>query len=219
MHGGKGAEAALLIAAAIALFGGILLNSLNLCSELLTDLFGRKFPDFSNAESILPLGNYKNMLFYFIAGGFVMNKKDKIEAFFAEKDFRRIYPAAAFFIGTLGLMLIKKYYAGTFEWAGVYVKNGYGRLSTVFVAFGIYFGSALYLKKLKMPVVSLLGRSTLGIYYLHYMLLSVISYFEIVPVQYYSLLANVVKTIVVTAVCLCISLLLKKIPILKNLVE
>ena len=65
-------------------------------------------------------------------------------------------------------MLIKKYYAGTFEWAGVYVKNGYGRLSTVFVAFGIYFGAALYLKKLKMPVVSLLGRSTLGIYYLHY---------------------------------------------------
>lgn len=219
MHGGKGAEAALMIAAAIALFGGILLNSLNLCSELLTDLFGRKFPDFSNVESILPLGNYKNMLFYFIAGGFVMNKKDKIEAFFAEKDFRRIYPAAAFFIGTLGLMLIKKYYAGTFEWAGVYVKNGYGRLSTVFVAFGIYFGSALYLKKFKMPVVSLLGRSTLGIYYLHYMLLSVISYFEIVPVQYYSLLANVAKTIVVTAVCLCISLLLKKIPVLKNLVE
>lgn len=148
-----------------------------------------------------------------------MNKKEKIKAFFAEKGFRRIYPAAAFFIGTLGLMLIKKYYAGTFEWAGVYVKNGYGRLSTVFVAFGIYFGSALYLKKLKMPVVSLLGRSTLGIYYLHYMLLSVISYFEIVPVQYYSLLANVAKTIVVTAVCLCISLLLKKIPVLKNLVE
>lgn len=85
MHGGKGAEAALLIAAAIALFGGILLNSLNLCSELLTDLFGRKFPDFSNAESILPLGNYKNMLFYFIAGGFVMNKKDKIEAFLPKK--------------------------------------------------------------------------------------------------------------------------------------
>lgn len=37
MHGGKGAEAALLIAAAIALFGGILLNSLNFarnCSRI-----------------------------------------------------------------------------------------------------------------------------------------------------------------------------------------
>ena len=85
MHGGKGAEAALLIAAAIALFGGILLNSLNFCSELLTDLFGRKFPDFSNAESILPLGNYKNMLFYFIAGGFVMNKKIKSKLFLPKK--------------------------------------------------------------------------------------------------------------------------------------
>lgn len=85
MHGGKSAKAALLLAGAFALFGGILLNSLNLCSELLTDLFGRKFPDFSNAESVLPLGNYKNMLFYFIAGGFVMNKKDKIESFFSER--------------------------------------------------------------------------------------------------------------------------------------
>ncbi len=219
MHGGKSAKAALLLAGAFALFGGILLNSLNLCSELLTDLFGRKFPDFSNAESVLPLGNYKNMLFYFIAGGFVMNKKDKIESFFSEKGFRRIYPAALFVIGTLGLLLIKKHYDGTFEWAGIYVKNGYGRLSTALVAFGIYFGAALYLKKFKMPVVSLLGRSTLGIYYLHYVLLSAVSYFEIVPEQYYSLLTNTVKTAAVTAICLCVSLVLKKIPVLKNLVQ
>ena len=65
-----------------------------------------------------------------------------------------------------------------------------------------------------------IGQHTMGIYYLHYIILTVCAvylypYFE----NKYSLALNLAKMAVITAVCVIITLLLKRIPVLRKLVQ
>ena len=69
------------------------------------------------------------MLFYFLFGGFLYKynlyekcKKNKIISCIS---------IVLIIIGIIGLMLVKKYYANTFEWQGIYLKDGYKWFSTV----------------------------------------------------------------------------------------
>ncbi len=64
-----------------------------------------------------------------------------------------------------------------------------------------------------------IGRYTMGIYYLHYILLAACSiYFYPMIHKYYSFMANGIKTVLVTLVCVVVTMLLKKIPWVRNLV-
>ena len=63
-----------------------------------------------------------------------------------------------------------------------------------------------------------IGRHTMGIYYMHYILLAVCSAFIYPMIRtHYSFAMNVIKTVIVTAFCVMIIMLLKKIPWVKNL--
>ena len=131
------------------------------------------------------------------------------------------FPILTIIIGTLGLVFVKHYETGTFTWNNTYLTNGYSRLMTAVLSLGLYLLiQNLPVKKVGRFLAKWFGTNTMGIYYLHMPLLVFFQvnlgpYFE----EYYSFGANILKTFVALLICTGITLVLKRIPGLKVLVE
>lgn len=64
------------------------------------------------------------------------------------------------------------------------------------------------------------GQCTMGVYYIHYILLILcVKYiYPYINIENYSLAANLIKTVVMTAVCMVITCIVRRIPLLKKMV-
>lgn len=206
--------------AGILFAGTFLVSAGNFIFKLISDVTGLNQLSISVA-AVFPFGRYANALFFFIAGGFLLAYREKIKEFMKTRHLHIWLPAALTAAGTFGLVFVKYCDTGTFTWDNTYITNGYSRLMTVLLSFGIY------LLILNLPVTRAgkflakwFGTNTMGIYYLHMPLLVLFqvkfsSYFT----DYYSVGLNILKTLVTLLICTGITLILKKIPVLRRLAE
>ena len=204
----------------VAFAGGILIPSCSWALKFMCRLLGTGSADFDGLKRIMPFSSYANMLFYFIAGAFIYEYRrqisDRIRTF-------RMWLLPAVILGTGGLMTVKYFDSGTFRWNNTFLNAGYSHILTGVVAAGLLLFFMEYEKqmtKINHLLGKYIGQHTMGIYYLHYIILTVCAvylypYFE----NKYSLALNLAKMAVITAVCVIITLLLKRIPVLRKLVQ
>ena len=191
---------------------GIFRNSMNLLG-VDTEPFLSKIAVFDEST---------NMLFYFIFGVVLLHYRQEINAFFQGNIFRKSLPLILITIGGVGVLLIKYADTGSFRWNGVYLTDGYNRISTMFMAIGLYLSFSLEMISGKCSkLLAKIGSHTMGIFYLHYPVMIVLKIIIAKLVtniyEYYSFQLNVLQTIVVVIICCGITFVAKRIPLVKHL--
>ena len=173
-----------------------------------------------NITKILPFGSYPNMMFCFVICGFLFEYRDHIEVWIQKRAYRRYYPVIMMVLGIAGLLLIKFFDTHSFMWEGIYLTNGYNRFSTCILAVGLYLTiQNQESNRLSSLLAKYVGTETMGIYYLHFPISALLlRWFDSVLRAYYSFGLNLVKTIVVLIMCVLLSRIMKKVPLVKELV-
>ncbi len=199
---------------------GPLLHGANFLLEIFSSVTGRNLLSLSSFNVILPFANSDNVIFYFLLGALLFNYKESIMNYFRNKARRVWIPITCIGAGVMGLMLIKYWQAGSFRWEGIYLDDGYSWISTILIAIGLYLLIQNYLGRIRMRWLECIGKNTMGIYYLHYILLAFLSttVFWAGLAVYGSLLLNLIKAVVITVICLFVTIGLKHIPLIKRLV-
>lgn len=200
--------------------GSIGITVINFGFQVLSDLTGKGLMNVSALSKIIPIGSYPNMIFYFLIGAFLFLYHEKLQEWFKQKTGRVVIPILLILVGIVGLLLVKFEAVGTFRWDGIYFENGYNRFSTLILAVGMYFLSLCidHLKYLN-KILGYIGKETMGIFYLHFPVLALYwTYWNEQMTSYYSLVLNLVKTVIVVIICIAITKILKKIPIVRQLV-
>lgn len=203
----------------LSMMGSAALPSVGWGMNLIGDFLQIGRIDINSFVMLMPFVYYGNLLFYFLTGAFVFEYRDWVKRKLGK------YKAALFpfmCIGTGGLMLVKYVDSGLISWGGVYLSEGYSHVLTGLISIAFFLLFMAYEDEwhtLNHFLARHIGRYTMGIYYLHYILLAACSiYFYPMIHKYYSFTANSVKTIFVTLVCVVMTVLLKKIPWVRNLV-
>lgn len=178
--------------------------------------FGRNVLQISIGE-IIPYSKYGNMMFFFLLGAFLFEYRGSITTYLKK---RKWIPPILSIAGIVMFMLVKYIENGTWRWANTYIDNGYCRIAVVVLAVGFYFIALLVPEnKLTHWMAVYVGRNTQGIYYMHYIMLAMITlHFSDIYAPYVSFGFNVIRTLVITLICMLISMGLKKIPIVRHIV-
>lgn len=186
---------------------GILVPSIN----IFLSYFGSfNIMDFN---SFMPYVNYSYMIFYFCLGAFIFEYKtilnDKVN---------NIMPFGILLFGLLMLILEKYIETGCFRWNNIYISYGYNRISTVIMSVGLFmiFQYCFY-KSRKNIFGTYIGQATMGIYFIHYILLEVLEKIVYPHITEFSFLNNLVKTIVVIIISSFITFIIRKIPIVRKI--
>lgn len=182
---------------------------------------GRHFEG-ANIEAAAPFMTYGNMFFYFIAGAFFLEEREMIRDFLGRKRWRKFVPAVLLLAGTFGLMILKFLKTGTFCWEQLHVSNSYYRISTVFLAAGIYLFVMLsdsHRNPAGRFIGTFLGKTTMGIYVLHGILVPCVQiYFSKYFQGNESLVLHLAVTVFTVIICAAVTKILRKIPVLRALV-
>lgn len=203
----------------LSFIGGIGVNFVNFFVDILRRITPVHFPTVDRINMVLPLGDYKNFVFYFILGGFLFKYRNEISASFKSNKFLMVLPSLMAIAGTAGLTLIKFAQTGSFRWNGVYLQDGYGFFSTMVLAVGVYLLVQVNLSSPRKCFTDFIGKNTMGIYYIHYVLLGVCVPLLELNTDNYSVLLNIAKTVIAVLISLAITCVIKKIPVAKNLVN
>ena len=211
---GTAGRKALMFLAGVAVVSGTVCPS---ADWLLTLCFGNSF-SVAKFTRFLPLTNYAHLVFFFLAGAFLYEYREKItERLGKWKNLAYVLLPAGIFL----LMVVKYTQAGTFRWDNTYLKSGYTRVSTVILAVSLWFifeKNASRLPRIQRFLANVLGRNTLGIYYIHFLTLFVLreTVYPMIPWRGFGM--NCAKTVAVTALSVILTILMKKIPVVKKLV-
>lgn len=205
----------------ILFFSGIIINEVDLLNERISLSLNMTKLDLNSMQQIIPFGNNKIMLFYFMLGGFLYKEEARIQEMLSKYRKICLIPIVMFVLGIIGLLLIKKQQTGSFLWLNIYLENGYGWCFTAFLAVGLYGMILFFSKKRKRSLMAYLGKNTMGIYYLHFPLLGYLSQTNLwnYLIEYRSFGLNMAKTIIITGVCVLVTFVLKRVWGLKILVK
>lgn len=220
-HDGKKGRKLLFYIMCLMFAGSIMITGGNFVLHLLSRYIkGAAHLTVDGAKQMMPFTNSANMLFYFILGGFLFEYREKITQLLEKWHGRTWIPVLLIVTGTAGLIMIKYTYTGSFVWGNAYLKDGYLRFATVVLSLGVYLFFMAKERRGAKVLFAGIGKYTMGIYYLHYLILIFVSKF-VFPylTPYVSFGLNLVKTIVITLLCVLISWIMRKIPLLKQLVE
>lgn len=215
--GGKKGKVIMIWIAILCFTSSILITSVNLILEVLCKMVQCDIIDIVEVSKIIPFTSYSNMVFYFIMGAFILEKRFEISVWI--KNRKGWVPSLLVIVGLCGLLLVKRYLTGSFFWLGIYLDDGYNRLFTMIFAIGGY----LLLQNMKdfrvnRVIAKYVGRETLGIYYLHMLIMEILwKYYGAKVGVHYSLGVNLLKTGIVIVVCVLISRFMKKIPVMKKM--
>ena len=192
---------------------GIAVPSFNWISNTLS-----KNPiNFTDIYNIMPFTKYANMLFYFVLGAFLLEYRGKINNRIGH--YRYIFPLLIV-IGTVCLIMIKRIDSGSYAWNGIYIIKGYNRVATALLSLGMYLTFASFNFGKIYRYFSWIGRYTMGIYYIHYILLFVCSVYLYPLIQdHYFFGINSLKTLIITAVCVVLTRGIQRIPYINELVK
>lgn len=204
--------------AGISAVGGIIIPSVNWGLERICIFLRVEKISINGIAALMPFVNHGNLLFYFLAGAFIFEYREWVKEKFGRYKVI-LFPLIC--AGTMGLVLVKYIDSGLLIWGGVYLSEGYSHMMTSVISVGMFL---LFMwhdwewRHVNHFLATYIGRHTMGIYYMHYILLAVCSAFIYPMIQtHYSFAMNVIKTVIVTAFCVMIIMLLKKIPWVKNL--
>jgi len=184
------------------------------------ELIGIKDIAITGLENAFPFnydGNSVNLIFYFLVGAFLYEYKNRI----IDGKFMKYMPYIVFSCATLILMLIKYSSTHSLLWGGVYLTAGYKRLATVFLSISLYIITMRFTQKhikLTSFFANQVGKYTLGVFYVHYIMLAGLHEFIYAYIEpYYSFGMNCLKTIVTLITCLVITRIGRKIPVVSLL--
>lgn len=214
---GKKGKQAILFGIAILFILCFLQTGINFVLQTVSAHTGNELSQISFAV-VNPFGQYGNMLFFFLVGAFLFRYREEIIKFL-RSGARRLLPWIGIAIG-VGIYMTAKYLEyGTWRWEGIYMTDGYARIGVLFMAFGMYLAvMMLPVKGSGKWIASCIGTNTQGIYYMHYLMLAMLElYLGEAYMRYASFGMNVVKTVVTALVCMAISMLIKKIPVVRHL--
>lgn len=185
----------------------------NLIISVISDFLGKPTWDIAPIAQILPFSfRYSNYVTYYLLGALLMDEKDR---------FSQPVAIALPCVGILGLFLIKFIQTGIFTWGDVYLESGYYWISTMLISCG------LFLLTLRIPqtppkiitfIGTQLGSHTLGVFYLHILLIQVLTPTLFAPLSAYNgWILNLLESILICVLALIIGYLFKKIPLLRTL--
>lgn len=186
----------------------------------LNNLFDTQLFNLDSIISIFkPLNNGVTIL-YVMLGAFWLEYRDKIEDKISGKK-RLVYPVCVV-CGVIGLMFIKYRDFGSWAWEGKYEMYQYVHVATLILTIGMYgvFASGLF-RPIEHLLARLFGRNTLGIYYMHYIVLAVFSWSVVYQtcMEHYFVGMNMVKAVLVALLCAGVTMLMKKIPLIRKVVS
>ncbi len=215
----KEGKMVLLFLVCVLFVTGPLMNAANQLLSLWSEATGRSLLSLASLGTILPFKNYNNSLFYFLLGAFFLNGEHEMPEMLNGRKMKILIPTVLVAVGLYGLMLVKFWQTGSYRWENAYLDSGYLKLATVVLSVGLYFLVKNCFEKRTIKWLAFVGKNTMGIYYAHYVLLEYLSSTVFWGRLYHSLMANIIKTAVMAGVCLAITVVMRKIPIAKMLVE
>jgi len=172
--------------------------------------------DLSGLDMVNPFrGMYGAMVVYFVLGGLLHRAHEKILRV-------PMWFCAAMLLGG-SLVLFAQWYLVTIRQESMYdiVFGGYNCLPTLLMATGVFIGMAKLEDRLHLGsgrlggVISLIGRNTLAIYYLHWIMgLTVLSLVEVQG----SFVVNLIKAAAMVLSCALLGEGIRRIPLLRRLV-
>ncbi len=203
---------------AVIIFFSVGINLISLITIIIESVF--KVKDIKNVVlnnfvAINPLTN--NMfLLYFVLGGYIFEKKEKIKT---KKNVIKLAIIGlvswilAFIIG----VIISKCNNAT------YLDNyNYYQIFMVFTIIGLYALCTLYVSKGNIinKIITIIGRNTMGIYFIHNFVIEIINKFFLKPnnIQL-NFGERLLFLVVVFVISLIISILISKIPKLNKIIK
>lgn len=201
---------------------GILFPSVNWLVGQITH--GRELP-LQVWNSILTFGNNNNLLFYFLLGAFLLEYQQHTDRRGCGQIYKWRLPLSGLclLIGLMGLVFIKYRETGLLIWGDTYLSFGYVRLSTALVTIGLYgICESLFSDRENLAskiIGEYIGQNTLGIYYLHYILLAVFSWTTCFPwlQTHYFVGMNLIKAFAVAFVCYVVVGLVSRVPLIRKM--
>lgn len=177
-------------------------------------------------NSILTFGNNNNLLFYFLLGAFLLEYQQHADRRERGQNYKWRLPLSGLclVIGLMGLVIIKYRETGLLIWGDTYLSFGYVRLSTALVTIGLYgICESLFSDRENLAskiIGEYIGQNTLGIYYLHYILLAVFSWTSgwMWLQSHYFLGMNLIKAVVVVCICYVVVGLVSRAPLIRKIV-
>ena len=203
----------------LLLFGGMIIPTLNYWIYYIGKINPFEIPNASKMLQLNPFGNYSHMLFYFLLGGIIFKYRNREIEWFKRKK-KEWISTSAILIGLFGLVVAKYVQTGSLKWMNIYLESGYSHIFTLVLSVGIYF-FVMNLKdsQINYKIGKIIGRNTMGIYYMHIPAIYVIN--QMVSKagwEHNSLLSHTIRTVLVVVICSCLTIFIKKIPVIKRLV-
>jgi len=191
----------------------------NFLLQRLSFFFSRNGLVIDNLAAVFPFtGGNSWCLFFLMLGGYLRVCDEKKNGGWMHHP---LCALALFMAGQLGLMWIKYVLIESWVWTGAYLPMAYQWSSTIALSLGMFLllqkmgdtRAACYLGKY-------IEKNTMGIFYLHIPMLEIISQIRMNLIELpYELWVHVGKTIAVTVFGALLTCLLKKLPVLKALVQ
>ncbi len=204
----------ILVVIFIFTFGNVLLNiAANIVESVLgvNYLTNNRFNFFSTFN--LFRGFFAYSLVYFIVGALLLEKLKN------NMKINIVQFIIVFIIGMITLFLYGVMMSKSNKETYDIIWNGYDTIMTLLVCISIFVLS--YVAKNKLDkisnIVQLIGENTLGIYFIHIMVGSVLKPYYTTLTFSTSILSNLIFGIVIMAISLMITLTLKRIPLIKSL--
>lgn len=217
-HAGRRGKQILFFFLAVIWIGKYCAAALNNTIAVIMNRSGRE-PFTIETGDLFPFGHYGGMLFFVLLGMFLYGERERIDHFLREKKLERWLPAALTVGGICAMWIVKYIENGTWAWMGIYISDGYTRMAVIVLAVGMYLlAKQLPQTRVTGWIARGIGRHTQGVFYMHYLVMTIplLKYRDILQ-PHYSLGLNLLKTVIVTAICLIITMAVKRIPLLRHL--
>ena len=188
-----------------------LVYSGNFLIGLLANRFGVTPFTLASLESALPFtGGCSYILGFFLLGSVLrlLREQGRREPMWGS--------IAALVLGLSGLLYIKHCQTGSWLWAGKFLSGGYRFSSTALMAYGMFSLLMRVRGKAARWLGTIVGRSTMGIFYLHLPLLYLLATF-VYPLLPAALWVGIAKTLLVVTSATALTHFGKKLPILREL--
>jgi len=203
----------------LAFLSGFGVTFANYALTLISSKFGITLFDINILYDALPFRKHSNMLFFFLLGGILFKNDDRIKQKLKSIKFGNILPFALAAVGIGGLLLTKFIAADTFLWKNISIENGYQRISAILLAVGIWLSFSMYSNKISSFLARYVGKYTMGVYYLHYIILYVCMLYIKPRIPEYIFGMNFAQTVLTICLSILITRIMLKIPIVRILVK
>lgn len=169
----------------------------------------------SGLKVILPFNGYAQYMLFFIIGGFLHTYREKIQNI----KHIKIISTSIVLISLIGLAMIRYTDTKTFQWNWVLLSNGYGRMCTLVMSIALFIllQNTEIKNKIFKKCIDAVGYNTLSIFYIHMPILAILNKYVYEHITVRGVTVNILKTVFVIAIIQCVSILLKKIPIVNKI--